>query len=65
MAISFECACGAKFKSKDECAGKTVTCKECGSQMTVPGGGAVAAPEMDDEIAPACEAPRLPKPPDR
>jgi dienelactone hydrolase len=37
MAISFECeGCGKEYTVRDELAGKTGQCKQCGHQMTIP-----------------------------
>ena len=37
MAISFECeSCGMAFTVRDELAGKTGQCKQCGQRMTIP-----------------------------
>jgi DNA-directed RNA polymerase subunit RPC12/RpoP len=37
MSISFKCEwCGRGYKSRDELAGKTVKCKECGQEIHIP-----------------------------
>ena len=36
MPITVQCACGAKYNLKEDQAGKTVKCRECGSAITVP-----------------------------
>jgi hypothetical protein len=68
MAISFHCACGAKYKAKDSLAGKAITCKECGGTLTVPAAaletdaaGADAGEDDAPRIARTTEAPRIPK----
>jgi len=42
MPITVACACGKKFKTKDENAGKKGRCPECGAALTIPGGSAPA-----------------------
>ncbi len=69
MAMSFQCACGAKLNAKDSLAGRTVACKGCGRPVTVPAAsvGAVAparsSPDTEDapHLTPAPEAPRIAK----
>src|SRR4051812_41356423 len=58
MAITFECAnCGKSFTTRDEFAGKTGQCKQCGHRMTIPepdseGYGLDLAEGSDGEAAP-------------
>ena len=42
--IAANCSCGAKFKAKQELAGKRVKCPSCGHPLTVPGAEASAGP---------------------
>ena len=42
MPISTSCSCGRKLNLKDELAGKTVKCPQCGTPLKVPGGAATA-----------------------
>lgn len=36
MPLKISCSCGARFKAKDELAGKQVECSACGQQLIVP-----------------------------
>jgi hypothetical protein len=36
MPISFDCACGKKYRVKDEAAGRSLTCQACGQLIRVP-----------------------------
>ncbi len=49
MAISFECeSCGKAFTVRDELAGKTGQCKQCGQRMTIPRESDSEAYGLDD-----------------
>lgn len=53
MPIQVSCPdCGKKYRLSDERAGSTVECKECGSEIDVPGGSRRRS-RMDDDDAPS------------
>jgi hypothetical protein len=56
MPIQFTCSCGRKLQAKDEHAGRTVRCPDCGAESTVPAADAVqptpAAPKPSPVQAP-------------
>ncbi len=49
MSIAVACACGKRFKAKDEYAGKRAKCPACGQPLTIPQ-PPPAKPATDDEI---------------
>ena len=46
MPITFECACGRKFRTADGNAGRSATCPDCRNKMIVPASALVAAPAL-------------------
>ncbi|QEH34938.1 hypothetical protein OJF2_34830 [Aquisphaera giovannonii] len=48
MAIRVQCECGKKLKARDEMAGRTAPCPDCGRPLTVPHPG--PSPAEDDVI---------------
>ena len=65
--IEFSCpSCDRKFRVKDEYAGKTARCKECGAAMPIPAAGTVAPPDTaSSRPAAAAERPSRPQQPTR
>ncbi len=52
MAIDVECkGCNAKYRVKDELAGRTAECKHCGQKFRVPYRSAVVRLGDDEELA--------------
>ena len=46
--ISVQCACGKAFMTKPANAGKKTKCPSCGDMLTIPGGAAAGADEIDE-----------------
>ena len=63
--IEVKCGnCGKSFRAKDEHAGKTTKCPNCGSPLTIQAAGApVGAAQAPAEQAPAQQAPPQPETP--
>lgn len=56
MSISFSCDfCSRKYRVDESLSGRKVKCKECGTDLTIPGGGAVVLSE--DDYAPKAQSP--------
>ncbi|MFA6318594.1 MAG: hypothetical protein WC943_14390, partial [Elusimicrobiota bacterium] len=63
--LDFECACGAKYRLKDELAGKSVRCPKCSKVSTVAGGGlgiVLKAPPSAPPKDPYQTDPKMPLP---
>src|SRR5689334_18687841 len=58
MSQVVECSCGARFRAKDELAGKSLPCPKCGQVLTIP----AAAPMAAAAVAVASVAPAKPAP---
>ena len=53
MPISVECSiCGKKYRVPDEKAGRSISCKDCGGEIDVPGGRRRAKDDDDDDDVP-------------
>ncbi len=51
MPIAVECSvCGKKYRLRDEQAGQTFECKDCGGEIDVPGGRRRSKADDDDEV---------------
>lgn len=61
MTISIQCACGKKFRAKDEHAGKRTKCPDCGRTLTI-GASVAGAPPHAPAARPIADAP-LPRHP--
>ena len=58
MAIDVECrGCNAKYRVKDELAGRMAECKHCGQKFRVPYRSAVVRLGDEDQLAPPAAAP--------
>jgi dienelactone hydrolase len=54
MSISFSCpGCGKSFQVRDELAGRTGRCDQCGSEMPIPGKPSGIAAEVQPTLAPS------------
>ncbi len=52
MAIQFQCSCGKAFRVKDELAGKTGKCPNCGAVLEVPSPSMAILPTLEEDTAP-------------
>lgn len=63
MSIDFSCSCGQQYRVKEEFAGRTTTCKKCGSKVTVPKPALDPMGDLgsllDEELGPAGSSPSV------